>query len=75
MKNDLSGGISSVRPIPSFIIIEICSGVTNALAITSPSLFFLIGIDSGFSSFSILTSGFTSSFLGIDEAFCKTRTF
>ena len=80
MKNDLNGGISSVRPIPSFNIIEIFSGVTNALAITSPSLFFLIWIDSNFSS---LTSIFSSSGsfvagsvdLGKDEALVKLEPF
>ena len=41
MKNDLNGGISSVSPIPSFSIMETCSGVTTAFAMTSPSLFFL----------------------------------
>ena len=55
MKNDLNGGISSVSPIPSFSIMETCSGVTTAFAITSQSLFFLIGIDSDFYVFSDLT--------------------
>ena len=76
MKNDLNGGISSVSPISSFSIMETCSGVTTAFAMTSPSLFFLIGIDSDSFVFSGLTFcskslSLTVSFLGNEDALVK----